>query len=90
MKLFIILIFIFLHSQNSYSQTYYNPKTTLDITIKVIEPYKPVNYSEIGKNINDVIQKELLRRETLKRYYDDITYETQNNILTNTYLNDDN
>lgn len=72
------------------SQTYYNPRESIDINITIKEPYKPINYSQISQNFNNSIQAELARREALKSYYADIYYQTkasiyENSILTNDY-----
>jgi hypothetical protein len=72
------------------AQSYYNPRNEINITLTIKEPYKPVNYAEIGKNFNDMLQAETARREALKRYYDQIYFETKSSISTNTFLTDDN
>lgn len=72
------------------AQTYYNPKDEINITLTIKEPYKPINYYEIGQNINNMLQEEAAKREALKRYYDQIYYETKNAVYANTYLTDDN
>lgn len=72
------------------AQTYYNPKDEINITLTIKEPFKPINYYEIGKNFNNMLQEEAARREALKRYYDQIYFETRNSVSTNTYLTDEN
>ena len=72
------------------AQTYYNPKDEINITLTIKEPFKPINYFEIGKNFNNMLQEEEARREALKRYYDQIYFDTRNSVSTNTYLTDDN
>ena len=72
------------------SQTYYNPRETIDINLTIQEPYKPINYNQIGQDFNNTLQAELARREALKKYYADIYYQTkasmyENSILTNDY-----
>ena len=57
--------------------TYYNPSQKLDITITVKEPFERVNYAEIGQNFNNAMQTELAKREALKKYYENIYYETK-------------
>ena len=69
--------------------TYYNPSQKLDITITVKEPFKRVNYAEIGQNFNNAMQTELAKRETLKRYYENIYYETKNSIYENSIFTND-
>ena len=71
------------------SQTYYNPSQQLDINITVREPFKPINYAEIGQNFNNVIQAELAKREALKEYYENIYYETKNSIIENSIFTND-
>ena len=48
------------------AQTYYNPKDEINITLTIKEPFKPINYYEIGKNFNNMLQEEAARREALK------------------------
>ena len=90
MKKYIILFFTFLFSINSYSQTYYNPSNNVNLTITIKESYKPVDYSKIGRDFNTMIQNELQRRENLKRYYDEIYYQTKNSVYSGTVLTSDN
>jgi hypothetical protein len=89
MKKYIILFFTFLFSLNSYSQTYYNPSNKVNLTITIKESYKPVDYSKIGRDFNTMIQNELQRRENLKRYYDEIYYQTKNSVYSSTVLTSD-
>jgi hypothetical protein len=78
-------------SFKSYTQkTYYNPSNKVDITITIKESYKPVDYSKIGRDFNTMIQNELQRRENLKRYYDEIYYQTKNSLYSSTILTTDN
>ena len=86
--LFLFLILALSISANS--QTYYNPPNTIKLTVEIKEPYKPINWAEIGANFNNAINAEIQRREKLKRYYDDILYQTTNSINTNTLLTNDN
>ena len=86
--LFILILSGF--SINSYSQTYYNPSNKVDLTITIKESYKPVDYSKIGRDFNTMIQNELQRRENLKRYYDEIYYQTKNSVYSGTVLTSDN
>ena len=71
------------------SQTYYNPSQKLDINITVKEPFKRVNYAEIGQNFNNAMQAELAKREALKQYYENIYYETKNSINENSIFTND-
>jgi hypothetical protein len=90
-KLVIILTTVLIASNiNLSAQTYYNPKDELNITLTIKEPYKPINYYEIGQNFNNMLQEEAARREALKRYYDQIYFDTKSSVSTNTYLTDDN
>ena len=73
-----------------FCQTYYNPRENINITLTVKEPYKPVNYAEIGRNFNNALNAETARREALKNYYDQIYFETKNSIISGTYLTNDN
>lgn len=88
--LFVLLFVGFCIQTNG--QTYYSPEEDINVnlTITIKEPYKPINYSEITQNFNDQLQAEVQRREALKRYYDDIAYQTINTIQTSTYLTSDN
>jgi hypothetical protein len=86
--LFILLISGF--SIKSFSQTYYNPSNKVDFTITIREAYKPVDYSKIGRDFNTMIQDELERRENLKRYYNEIYYQTKNSVYSSTVLTSDN
>jgi len=92
MKNLFLLITIFLVcSFKSYTQkTYYNPSNKVDMTITIKESYKPVDYSKIGRDFNTMIQNELQRRENLKRYYDEIYYQTKNSLYSSTILTTDN
>ena len=90
MKNLILLFFFIGWSKTSYTQTYYNPSNKKDLTIKIKKPNKPVDYSKIGKDFNIMIQNELQRRENLKRYHDEIYYQTKNSIYSSTVLTKDN
>jgi hypothetical protein len=84
---FLLLLF---WTINSYSQTYYNPRESIDVTITVKEPFKPINYAEISQNFNNEIQRVLAERNARKKYYQDIYYQTKsyinsNSVLTNEY-----
>lgn len=90
MKNLLVLIAIF-PTTFIYSQTYYtSPKEKIEITLTIKEPYKPINYAEIGQNFNNMLNAELQRREALKRYYDDIKFQSVNSIYSNTVLTSDN
>jgi hypothetical protein len=89
-NLILILLFLVGWSTTSYSQTYYNPSNKVDFTITIKESYKPVDYSKIGRDFNTMIQNELQRRENLKRYYDEIYYQTKNSVYSGTVLTSDN
>ena len=92
MKNLSLLIFVFVvFSKTSFSQkTYYNPSNKVDITITIKESYKPLDYSKIGRDFNTMIQNELQRRENLKRYYDEIYYQTKNSVYSSIVLTSDN
>jgi hypothetical protein len=62
----------------------------VDLTITIKESYKPVDYSKIGRDFNTMIQNELQRRENLKRYYDEIYFQTKNSVYSSTVLTSDN
>jgi hypothetical protein len=89
-NLILILLFLVGWSNKSYSQTYYNPSNKVDFTITIKESYKPVDYSKIGRDFNTMIQNELQRRENLKRYYDEIYFQTKNSVYSGTVLTSDN
>lgn len=90
-KIIIVLTTVLIASNTKLSaQTYYNPKYEINITLKIKEPFKPINYYEIGKNFNNMLQEEVAKREALKKYYDQIYFETKSSISTSTYLTDDN
>ncbi len=89
MKIFLLLIII-ITSNISNAQTYYNPQNTLKLTVEIKEPYKPVNWAEIGTNFSNSITAEIQRREILKKYYDDIFFQTRNSMNTNTLMTSDN
>lgn len=86
-NLFAFLAIIFSFTCNS--QTYYNPSQKLDINITVREPFKPINYAEIGQNFNNSIQAELAKREALKKYYENIYFDTKNSIVENSIFTND-
>ena len=83
--LFVCLIF----SKTADAQIYYNPNQSIDLTVTIKEPYKPINYAEIADNFTSAIKQAAARRDALKRYYDDIAYETKNSIYSNTILTND-
>jgi len=85
-----ILLFLVGWSTTSFSQTYYNPSNKVDFTITIKESYKPVDYSKIGRDFNTMIQNELQRRENLKRYYDEIYYQTKSSVYSGTVLTSNN
>ena len=90
-NLTLVLLFLVGFSIKSYSQkTYYNPTNKVDFTITIKESYKPVDYSKIGRDFNTMIQNELQRRENLKRYYDEIYFQTKNSVYSGTVLTSDN
>ncbi len=86
----ILLITLFFLINNINAQSYYNPTKEINIRLIVKQPYKPLNYAEIGQNFNNMVQQDLVRREAQKRYFNDIYYETRNSVQTNTYLTNDN
>jgi hypothetical protein len=91
MKKSMFLLLFLSFSLFSFSQkTYYNPSNKIDIIITIKESYKPVDYSKIGRDFNTMIQNELQRRENLKRYYDEIYYQTKNSVYSSTVLTLDN
>ena len=76
---FLLFTIFLVCSVKSYSQkTYFDPSNKVDLTITIKESYKPVDYSKIGRDFNTMIQNELQRRENLKRYYDEIYFQTKN------------
>uniref|UniRef100_UPI0040472793 hypothetical protein n=1 Tax=Algoriphagus sp. TaxID=1872435 RepID=UPI0040472793 len=89
-NLILVILFLVGLSTNSHSQTYYNPSNKVDFTITIKESYKPVDYSKIGRDFNTMIQNELQRRENLKRYYDEIYFQTKNSVYSSTVLTSDN
>ena len=72
------------------AQTYYNPTDEINITLTIKEPYTPINYYEIGQNFNNILQEEAARREALKKYYDQIYFDTKISVTANTYFTDEN
>ena len=80
---FLLLLFWTIYS---YSQTYYNPRESIDITITVKEPFKPINYAEISQNFNNEIQRVIAERNARKKYYQDIYYQTKSSINSNSVL----
>lgn len=88
LKLIPILIIMFIGA-NASSQTYYNPRQKLDISITIKEPYKPVDYSAIASDVSKRLSSEVARREELKRYYDQIIFETKNSIQASLLLTND-
>jgi len=91
MKKSIFLLLFLSFTLFSFSQkTYYNPSNKVDIIITIKESYKPVDFSKIGRDFNTMIQNELQRRENLKRYYDEIYYQTKNSVYSSTVLTSDN
>lgn len=86
-NLFVFLAIIF--SFTCYSQTYYNPSQKLDINITVREPFKQINYAEIGQNFNNSIQAQLAKREALKKYYENIYFDTKNSIVESSIFTND-
>ena len=88
MKYLITIIILSLGS-NLLAQTYYNPKNTLDINVTVKEPYKPIDYNKISNDFSKRMASEIERREALKRYYDQIIFETKGSIQTSLLLTND-
>ena len=78
-KLILLLIFPCL----CFSQIYFEDKQTIDLNITVKEPFKPINYAEIGKQFNNAFQAEMARRNALKQYYNDIYYQTRDLVMSN-------
>lgn len=89
-KITIILILLIGCKFNSNSQTYYNPSSNVNIILTIKESYKPIDFGKIGRDFNTMIQNEVQRRENLKRYYDEIYYQTKNSIYSSTILTSDN
>lgn len=89
MKILFLLLVLAL-SIPANSQTYYNPQNAIKLTVEIKEPYKPINWAEIGSNLNNAFNTEIQRREKLKRYYEDIFYQTTNSLNSNTLLTNDN
>jgi hypothetical protein len=88
--LFFILSLIIVNKNQINAQTYYNPRDEINITLTIKEPYKQINYYEIGNNLNNTLQAEIARREALKRYYESIYYSTKNEVQRGTYLTNEN
>lgn len=89
-KLSFHFLFIIGFSTLSYSQSYYNPSNRIDLNITIRESFKPIDWGKIGGDFNTMIVNELQRRENLKRYYDEIYYQTKNFIYSGTVLTSDN
>lgn len=85
----LIIFILLLYSSNLAAQTYYNPRKTLDINITFKEPYKPVDYYGISSDFSKRISSESERRELLKKYYDQIIFDTKNSIQENLLLTAD-
>tara|TARA_R110001632_G_scaffold148797_4_gene266052 strand:+ start:5630 stop:6688 length:1059 start_codon:yes stop_codon:yes gene_type:complete len=69
-----------------FSQIYFQDKETIDLNITIKEPFKPINYAEIGNQFNDVIQQEIARRNALKQYHNDIFYQTRDVVMSSVML----
>ena len=85
-----MILFVLISTIAISQKTYYNPQNALKVTVEIKEPYKPVNWAEIGSNFSNSISAEMQRREGLKKYYDDIFFQTRNAITSNTLLTNDN
>jgi len=90
MKVPLMILFVLISTIAISQKTYYRPQNTLKLTVEIKEPYKPVNWAEIGANFSNSISAEMQRREGLKKYYDDIFFQTRNAIISNTLLTNDN
>ena len=86
---FILIILLLQNNLKLSAQTYYYPSNDINITLTIKEPFRPINYNELSQNFNNALQEEAARRDALKRYYDQIYFETRSSISTNTYLTDD-
>ncbi len=84
-----LIVLAIIWSSNVFGQTYYNPRNSLDINITIKEPYKPVDYYEISNNLSRGIKSEAERRDQLKKYYDQILFETKNTIQSISLLTGD-
>jgi hypothetical protein len=81
------LIILFVISINfTQGQTYYNPNETIDINITIKEPFKPINYYEIGKDFNEMLNNEIEKRRLLKQYHTQIYYETKSKLSSEMIL----
>ena len=89
MKKLILIIILISSGLMATAQIYYDPGESIDINITVKEPFKPINYAEIGQDFTNAMQKEVARRNALKIYYDDIAYETKNSVYSNSILTND-
>lgn len=72
------------------SQIYFQDKETIDLNITIQEPFKPINYAEIGNQFNDVLQQEIARRNALKQYHNNIYYQTRDLVMSNVMLTGNN
>jgi hypothetical protein len=86
MKYTYLVLMILLKTSLVQSQTYYNPSQNINIVFTFREPFKPIDYSQIGKDFNNILQNEIAKREKLKQYYDQILGETISSIYSNTVL----
>tara|TARA_B100002019_G_C21196650_1_gene561783 strand:- start:60 stop:1049 length:990 start_codon:yes stop_codon:yes gene_type:complete len=81
------LIILFVISINfTQGQTYYNPNETVDINITIKEPFKPINFYEIGKDFNEMLNNEVEKRRLLKEYHTQIYYETKSKLSSEMIL----
>ena len=81
------LIILFVISINfTQGQTYYNPNETVDINITIKEPFKPINFYEIGKDFNEMLNNEVEKRRLLKEYHTQIYYETKSKLSSEIIL----
>jgi hypothetical protein len=77
-KILFTTVLIIIVNISSYSQTYfgYQPR----------EKDSYVDYNQVSKDINDAVQKKIQEREALKKYYNDLYYESKNTIESSTQL----
>ena len=81
-----LLITLLIFPYLCFSQIYFQDKQTIDLNITIKEPFKPINYAEIGNQFNDVLQQEIARRNALKQYHNDISYQTRDLVMSNVML----
>ena len=77
--LLIIVVSLLSGLKKASAQTYY----------KYQERQSQVDYGAIGQDLNNSIQSEIARREALKQYYENLYYETNNEVIRETILTND-